>query len=108
MKYSEENLTALINEVETEFSDHLKKAETEKSERIAKSKTADVTKTKEANTEVQYDAEDIKEMNDMYGSMSKSEKEAHYQSIKVTLFGDSEPVDIKKTEETAVEVKRFC
>ena len=71
---------------------YLNKAETEVVE----------TEVLAKNEEFSYDEEDINEMNEMYSSMNKSEKEAHYSAIKSTLFGDE---DLNKSEEINIEVE---
>ncbi len=133
MKYSENELAALISEVETEFSKHLEKAEAGKdAEKLAKTEEVDaqssasdevvqteattdevVAKSEDANEEevsFDYSDEDVVEMNEMYASMTKSEKEAHYKSVKSELFGNEEPVEktedkIEKKEEVPAEEK---
>ena len=47
--YSEKEMAALINEVETQFADHLKKAEDEGDTNLAKSEDANVEANAEAN-----------------------------------------------------------
>jgi hypothetical protein len=109
-KYSEQDMAKLISEVEDEFKAYLAKAEKSQEQEI-------VTETKEEATIVateevslnkaesfDYDAEDIEEMNKLYASMSKSEKEAHYTAIKKNLFGDNEPKEEIKKSEVAVVV----
>lgn len=95
MKYNEEQMAQLILEVETEFKDYLKKAEQNKEEDLNKSENFDLNKS-----EFNYDEEDITEMNKMYASMSKAEAEAHYKSLKKTLFkSEEESKDLNKSEE---------
>lgn len=132
MKYSEKDMANLIGAVETQFAEHLVKAETEKDQKLEKGEKAaqeteeakakapeSVEKSKiekaeeeavEASDKAQldYNDEDITEMNKMYTSMSKSEAEAHYKSVKKALFGEvskdqsEQPSEIKKAE-TEVE-----
>lgn len=101
MEYSDKDLEALISEVETEFASHLTKAEDKETEVLAKSEeveakvegkeeeTQELAKNEDEET-LNYDDEDMKEMNELYASMSKSEKEAHYKAIKTVLFDGSE------------------
>lgn len=122
MKYSEQDMAALISEVETKFAEHLAKAESEqeqtiqKSEKVEKKQKAqaepkeevsEMAKSEEETFE--YSEEDVAEMNKMYSSMTKSEKEAHYQSVKKALFGAEKEVPkeqpMKKSEEKVVEDK---
>jgi hypothetical protein len=125
MKYSEKELAALISEVEKEFTDHLKKAEAETEQPVAKAEQADAEASQEVkaaaaeeqavvekseNTETpadefDYSDEDVQEMDGLYSSMSKSEKEAHYKSVKKALFGENEGAEtVEKTEENTDEV----
>lgn len=123
MKYSEKDMAALIGEVEAQFAEHLAKAEKEqtndlnKSEKIEDQTVAEATanvseESVEKNEEFDYDEEDIAEMNKLYGSMSKAEAEAHYNSIKKTLFGEETsevvetPAEIQKTEAQANEQEK--
>lgn len=118
MNFKEEDMAKLISEVETEFKEHLAKAEQisveeETSEEVSAenaSEEVSLAKSEEVETvEYSYDDEDIAEMNEMYASMSKSEVEAHYNSIKSTLFGESEEEtpseSLKKSEEETVVVE---
>ena len=120
MKYSENEMAALISEVEAQFSEHLAKAEIDKTD-IKKSETASkavkvkaeattketsIEKSEETKveaketeaTEFNYNDEDFAEMDKLYGSMTKAEAEAHYKSVKKAVFG-SIPENVEKTEE---------
>ena len=101
MKYNEQDMAKLISEVETEFKDYLTKAEQDIETSKASADEASIEKKEELN----YDADDISEMNDMYASMNKSEQEAHYSAIKSTLFIEekNESKDLNKSEEKNVE-----
>ena len=123
MKYSEKDLAALISEVESEFSNHLTKAEQKQDQKIEKSeevvekttenhaKTSEETVEKsetEVNTteekkEFNYSEEDFAEMDQLYSSMTKSEAEAHYKSLKKSIYGEEEVIE--KTEETETETE---
>ena len=114
MNYSEKEMAALINEVENQFSDHLKKAENDevkvnlqKSEEANKenvSEEIEVVLEKSENTGFDYDEEDYGEMDTMYASMNKAEQAAHYASIckslsiEVTPSNEESNTDMKKSE----------
>jgi hypothetical protein len=121
MKFNEENMAALISEVETHFADNLAKAEAEKGKSLKKSeeiteevqaeeiqaaaKEEVIQKSEETEMNEQdfdYDEEDIAEMDKMYGSMTKSEVKAHLESIQKAHGVESEEV-IAKSEEIQVE-----
>lgn len=117
MKYSEKDMAALISEVETQFAEHLAKAEEEQKPNLQKSEEANevaeaaatTSDTETSTEEFTYDEDDIAEMDKLYGSMSKAEAEAHYKSLKKNLFADeaSEEVETQKTEtEANAEVKK--
>ena len=89
--YTDKELAALISQVEEEFNGHLQKAETET---VVKNESQAV---QSQLTEV-YTDNDIQEMDELYTSMTKSEKEAHYQSVKKALFGNG----IEKSEKDEV------
>lgn len=117
MNYSEKEMAALINEVETQFADHLKKTEDEVETKLAKSEESiEVKETKietkvEAKVEValekteaielDYNEEDYVTMDEMYASMSKTEMGAHFESIKKSMGIEVESIqtDMKKSEE---------
>lgn len=117
MKYSEQEMAALISEVETQFADFLAKAETTNEERkLQKSEktTEEVIETEEdeeveqemtkseGELELDYDENDYVEMDKLYQSMSKAEQEAHYKSLKKSLFDDTSE-EIEKTEKVKEE-----
>lgn len=128
MKYSEKDMAALISEVEAQFAEHLAKSEKVEEETLSKSEEVEeVLEASENSTEVveevklekseeqseevvefDYDDEDLKEMETLYSSMSKSEAEAHLSCLaKVLGIEGQEEVsaDMQKSEsEEAVEV----
>ena len=125
IKYSENDMAALISEVEAQFAEHLNKAEKETAPTLAKSEeiSEEVSETaeqesaavveKSEESEFNYDEEDFNEMNKLYGSMNKAEAEAHYKSVKKALFGEEvakseEEVEVKieKSEEKAEEIEK--
>jgi len=112
MKYSENELADLISEVETEFSKHLEKAEAgsseklEKNEEISSEVLASDEVSKKEEVSLDYSNEDVTEMNEMYASMNKSEKEAHYKSIKSAIFGNEEEVVVKDEMNKSEEVSK--
>lgn len=101
-KYTDKELAALISKVEEDFNEHLKKAEkpaVQKKEEVANTQATETIE----KTEEKYNQDDILEMDELYSSMTKSEKEAHYQSVKKSLFGNEEKVvKMDKTEEVKV------
>ncbi len=111
MKYSEQEMAALISEVETEFADFLNKAEEKGQEDLQKTEevveqevevaeeaeevSEELVKT-EGDLELDYDDEDYVEMDKLYHSMSKAEQEAHYKSLKKSLFDSEESIEKKE------------
>lgn len=98
VKYSQQDMAALISEIETRFSTHVAKAAKEKTD-LQKSaaveqpveetpviETAPVTQEQGCD----YDEEDIAEMNAMYSSMTKAEAEVHFESLKKALSKEDE------------------
>lgn len=98
MQYSDKDLEMLISEVETEFAAYLHKNE-ENAEETKLTKSEEESSSEEV---LGYDEEDFKEMNELYSSMSKSEKEAHYQAIKSVLFEEEESSDENSEEESTI------
>jgi len=116
MKYSENDLAALIGEVEDEFRKHLNKAEEEQGTELTKSEenslekeiSADASnKIEKSEENFDYDENDYEEMDSLYSEMSKSEKEAHYKSIKHALFG-SEEVKEEKIAKSEVKEEKIA
>lgn len=130
MKFSEQDMAALISEVEAQFSEHLAKAEAsneeetmEKSEEEVATEEVAAAPADESGEEIKkseeevseesfdYDDEDIAEMDKMYASMTKSEAQAHFDSIQRALGVESseETVEeeqvIAKSEEVETEDK---
>lgn len=122
MNYNEQDMAALISEVEAQFAEHLAKAEAEKQETLEKSEeveeiltqaeetveATEVTEEVQKSEEVEfdYDEEDIAEMDKMYASMSKSEAQAHLESIQKALgeeSQESQTEEMTKSEEEVVE-----
>jgi len=97
MKYNEQDLAALISEVEAEFSEHMKKSES----------TTQVSKKEvpAENTTVEYNDQDIQEMDELYTSMTKSELEAHYDSVKKALNVED---TVEKSEKVEDEVEKVA
>lgn len=110
MKYSEHEMAALISEVETQFADHLKKAEAEqanlkKTEEVvvaAPKVEVPIAEPIAKSEECDYNDEDKAEVDKLYKSMSKQEAEIHYKSLKKALFGE----EIQKTEEPIIDLKK--
>jgi hypothetical protein len=111
MKYSEQDMAALISEVEAQFTEHLTKAEKEQNKKIAKtedskenkdnSSKADqsLSKSEQSDESLDYDENDYTEMDTLYSSMSKSEAEAHYKSVKKAIFGEVESSEESSEQE---------
>lgn len=102
--YTKEQVDAMLSQVEQEFEKTLGSIEKNENieENIEASEEEVVTeevmaKSEEENTEEEYETVD-----ELYNSMSKSEKEAHYNSIKKSLFGEAEEEVMAKSEEEVV------
>jgi len=101
MKYSEKEMAALINEVETSFSEYLKKSDDTKTD-LNKSEEVENTETKtDTEDTLDYDESDYVEMDKLYKSMGKAEKIAHYAALKKCLFVEEEAEeDLNKSEKS--------
>lgn len=99
--YTKEQVDDMLSQVEREFEKTLgsivksEKVEEEAEEIVEEEQSLEKT---EESEEVEYTEEDYKTVDDLYGSMSKSEIEAHYSSIKRVMFGDQAE---EKSEEMA-------
>lgn len=107
-KYSDKDMAALIGEIETHFNTVLK----------SQNEPTDLKKSEEANvkpeetqvatpapTEVGYDENDIKEMNEMYSSMTKSEATAHFEALKAAHFQETQNAPAKEEVIAKSEIK---
>ena len=109
IKYSAQDMAALISEVETQFATRVAKAEKEKtdlqkSEAVAQPKVEETPVVEAAPQEqsFDYDEEDIAEMNAMYSSMTKAEATAHFESLKKALSKEDETKPEVKAEEATI------
>jgi len=109
IKYSEKDMAALISEVEAQFSTRVAKATKEqtdlkKSESVAQPKVEEkpVVETAPQEQGFDYDESDIAEMNAMYGSMTKAEATAHFESLKKALSKEDEVKPEVKAEEATI------
>ena len=106
-------MAALISEIETQFSKTLTLAKSEKtpvadlkkSEVVEqpKAEVIPVIETAPVEQGFDYDEADIQEMNEMYSSMTKTEAEAHFESIKKVLSKDVKIAAEVKVEEKPVK-----
>lgn len=113
MNYTDESLATLINDVDQAFNAHLKKAESQNEEVLAKSEeevqyqeelSQDEDLEKSEGENFDYDEEDYANMDDLYSSMTKSEQIAHFESIKKTL--NIEEDSMNKSESSENELKK--
>jgi hypothetical protein len=109
IKYSEKDMAALISEVEAQFSTRVAKAAAEKTDLKKSEAVAQPVEEKQPVVEVvpqeqtfDYDESDIAEMNAMYGSMTKAEATAHYESLKKALSKEDDNKPAVKAEETTI------
>lgn len=106
MNYTDKDLAALIKSVEEEFDLSLKEIKEAKEKETEQVEATEIEKNEkaasESTDEFDYDEDDIKVMNEMYASMSKSEAQAHLESLNKTLgvsVKTEENSEIKKSEE---------
>ncbi len=110
IKYSEKDMAALISEVEAQFSTRVAKAEKEKTDLKKSAAVAQPVVEEKPVVEAaapqeqgfDYDESDIAEMNAMYGSMTKAEATAHFESLKKALSKETETKPAVKAEETTI------
>jgi chromosome segregation ATPase len=100
MKYSEQDMLRIVNEVEQEFAEYLNKNEaTENNEQELQEEVIETIEKNEVSEN--YSDEELEELNKIYASMKKSEAEIHYLSLKKALFGSEE--EMTKSEMTKSE-----
>jgi hypothetical protein len=106
--YTKEQVDEVLSQVEQEFEKAMGSIEkneeelnSEEVETAVAQETEDLQKSEVEESEAQE--EDYETIDDLYASMTKGEKEAHYASIKKALYGEEEtPVveePIAKSEE---------
>ena len=103
--WNEMEMGQLLADVEATFSANLKKAEetkvqaelakSEENTEIPAANVAEVEVAK-AESDLDYDDADLKEMDELYSTMSKAEKEVHFKAVKKALFG--EIAEVQKSE----------
>jgi len=104
-KYTEQDLCSLITEVEVEFEKHFKpELEGEaikKNEEVAKAASPEEKESSEFNDN------EVVEIENLYGSMTKAEAEVHYRAVKKAVFaGEVSPIEKSEVKtEAKAEVK---
>jgi hypothetical protein len=88
---SEETQEEVQNETETEETVEMNKSQEEESAE---------------ESSFPYSEQDMQTITSIYSEMSKSEMEAHYNSIKKALFGESTESSMEKSEEQKVETEK--
>lgn len=102
-------MAALIGEIETHFNTVLKSqnepTDLKKSEETNEVKVEEIQAVAPVSNEG-YDEQDIKEMNEMYSSMTKSEAQAHFEALKAAHFQETQtPAPAKEEVVAKSEVK---
>lgn len=100
--YTKQDLDEVLSQVQQEFEKALgsmNKSEEEVTEEVEETEEVELSKSEEDSEEISYEEEDYETIDELYSSMSKSEMEAHYASIKKVLFGES----MEKSEGTKNE-----
>lgn len=103
--YTKEQVDEMLSQVEQEFENALgsiaKSEENieEETEIEVEAQTEELEKSE--TEEIEADEEDYETIDDLYASMTKSEKEAHYAAVKKSIFG--EEVEEEAVEEQSME-----
>lgn len=103
--YTREQVDEMLSQVEQEFENALgsiaKSEENieEETEIEVEAQTEELEKSE--TEEIEADEEDYETIDDLYASMTKSEKEAHYAAVKKSIFG--EEVEEEAVEEQSME-----
>lgn len=100
--YTKQQVDEMLSQVEQEFENALGsiiKSEENIEEEVEVETTEELEKS-ESEEEIEEDYETI---DDLYASMTKSEREAHYTAVKKSLFGEVEEQSMEKSEK--VEAK---
>lgn len=104
------DIDQILSEVEQEVTKAFAKSE-EIQEEVENTETEEVVEmNKNEGEEVEeealpYSEQDLETIESIYSEMSKSEMEAHYNSIKKALFGESAQESMEKSEETETETE---
>jgi hypothetical protein len=103
--YTKEQVDDMLSQVEQEFENALGSI-AKSEENIEEEKEIEVEAQaeeleKSETEEVEAEEEDYETIDDLYASMTKSEKEAHYAAVKKSIFG--EEVEEEAVEEQSME-----
>jgi hypothetical protein len=103
--YTKEQVDEMLSQVEQEFENALgsiaKSEENIEEENEIEVEAQAEELEKSETEEVEADEEDYETIDDLYASMTKSEKEAHYAAVKKSIFG--EEVEEEAVEEQSME-----
>lgn len=101
--YTKEQVDEMLSEVENEINiafETMNKSEEIEAEEVETEVSAE--ESLEKNEEIEADEageEEYETIDELYNSMTKSEKEAHYASVKKSLFGEEVDEDLEKDED---------
>jgi hypothetical protein len=103
--YTKEQVDDMLSQVEQEFENALGSI-AKSEENIEEEKEIEVEAQaeeleKSESEEVEFEEEEEETIDDLYASMTKSEKEAHYAAVKKSIFG--EEVEEEAVEEQSME-----
>lgn len=90
--YTEDQVNDMLSQVEKEFEKTLgsiAKSQENIEEEVENEASEEEVMVKSEEENVEYSDEDFEAIDEIYSSMSKSEKEIHYQAIKKAIFGES-------------------
>jgi hypothetical protein len=99
--YTKQDLDEVLSQVQQEFEKALGSINKSEEEIEVEEETEEVelAKSEEETEEVSEEENEYETIDELYSSMTKSEMEAHYASIKKVLFGEA----LEKSEETKTE-----
>lgn len=107
--YTKEQVDQMLSQVEQEFENALgsiaKSEENIENDEIEVEAQESEELNKSENDEIEFEEEEAETIDELYASMSKNEKEAHYAAVKKSLFGEEveeevEEQSMEKSEES--------
>lgn len=99
--YTQKQVDDMLSQVEQEFEKTL--GSIAKSEEVIDEVETEEVELSKNETEEEIEEEAYQTIDELYESMDKSEKEAHYASVKKAMFGETEEESFQKSEETEEE-----
>jgi len=102
--YTKQQVDEMLSQVEQEFENAL--GSIVKSEENIEEEVETEIEDLEKSDEIEFEEEEEETIDDLYASMTKSEKEAHYAAVKKAIFGEENEEESMEKSEEEVEIEK--